>query len=114
MLTFSITTGTEPWLRRTNSCCTMAPERTLPKSKRASEKEVFGCPEATPVDESACLTVAASRDPEGDPAGDDPQETRSGRNKNKVLLVATRINKALPTNFHQSRDCPRLRRRYSP
>src|SRR5262249_19783777 len=104
ILTFSITTGAEPWLRRTNSCSTIAPERTWPKSKRASENAALGAPEVTPGDRKASLAVFESRAAEGDMAGSEPQEKKRGEKaRNTILFAAREITNALLTGFRQSR-----------
>src|SRR5262249_48013914 len=96
MLTFSITTGAEPWLRRTNSCSTTAPDGTSPNSKRASVNVVFDRSEFALADAKASLTVLESRAPGGESTVCEPQETNSGDMRRKaILLVPRQITKAL-------------------
>src|SRR5215472_17381655 len=115
MLTFSITTGAEPSLRRTNSCSTSAPERTLPKSKRASENAAVGEPEVTLGDGKASLAVFESRAAEGDAVDFEPHETRRGEKaRNTILFAAREITNALLTSLRQSRVQSRLWRDLQP
>src|SRR5262245_5909949 len=94
MLTFSITLGTAPRLLIAKSCSTIAPDRTSPKSKRASGKTVVD-----PLGMSF-LTDSGSFASACDVTCDERQETRNvHRASNAILRAMPEITKVSKQAF---------------
>src|SRR5215831_635687 len=104
MLTFSITLDAAPRLQSAKSCSTIAPDRTSPKSKRASEKTVVDplgiSLSAALADSKPCLTDSRSFASACDVVCDERQETRNvHRASNAILRAMPEITKVSKQAF---------------